>query len=303
MKECSKCKEVKELSDFGKAKANKDGLTGQCKVCVAAQKKIYQQEHKEVLAAYNKIHYQKHKEEISAYKKIYQQKHKEEIAAYQKEYREERKEEISAYNKIHYQKHKEERDAQMKIYQQEHKEEIAAQKKIYYEENKEELVAKAKEYREEHKEKIADYQKEWYKDNKQEISAQMKIYQPTANKRRVERQKTDPLFALSSRLRSRTYHAFKAKGYRKTTKTQETLGAEWEIVKKHIERQFTKGMNWSNNNMKGWHIDHKIPLDSATTEEELIKLCHYTNLKPEWAEYNQSKSNKIIDGTQTNLGL
>jgi hypothetical protein len=51
-------------------------------------------------------------------------------------------------------------------------------------------------------------------------------------------------------------------------------------------------MNWSNRNL--WHIDHIIPLASAKTEEEMIKLCHYTNLQPLWAIENMSKGSKII---------
>jgi hypothetical protein len=51
-------------------------------------------------------------------------------------------------------------------------------------------------------------------------------------------------------------------------------------------------MNWSNR--KEWHIDHIIPLSSAKTEEELLKLFHYTNLQPLWANDNIKKSNKIL---------
>ena len=29
-------------------------------------------------------------------------------------------------------------------------------------------------------------------------------------------------------------------------------------------------------------------------EEELIKLCHYSNLQPLWAKDNLSKGNKIL---------
>ena len=101
-------------------------------------------------------------------------------------------------------------------------------------------------------------------------------------------------------LRNRTYIAFKNKGYRKTSKTQEMLGVDWEVAKQHIERQFTKGMNW--NNQGEWHIDHIIPLASASTLERLKELCHYTNLQPMWAEDNLIKSDKII-GQQTILRI
>lgn len=36
------------------------------------------------------------------------------------------------------------------------------------------------------------------------------------------------------------------------------------------------------------------PKDRTKTEEDLYKLCHYTNLQPLWAEENLKKSNKIL---------
>jgi len=50
-------------------------------------------------------------------------------------------------------------------------------------------------------------------------------------------------------------------------------------------------MSWDN--YGEWHIDHIIPLCSATTVEELEKLCHYTNLQPLWAEENLFKGGKM----------
>ena len=51
-------------------------------------------------------------------------------------------------------------------------------------------------------------------------------------------------------------------------------------------------MSWDNRNK--WHIDHVIPLSSANTEEEVLNLCHYTNLQPLWVKENLEKSNKLI---------
>ena len=45
----------------------------------------------------------------------------------------------------------------------------------------------------------------------------------------------------------------------------------------------------------GWDIDHIVPLSSAKTEEDLIKLNHYTNLQPLCSQTNRYiKRDKII---------
>lgn len=48
-------------------------------------------------------------------------------------------------------------------------------------------------------------------------------------------------------------------------------------------------MSWDNYGKKdGWSIDHIIPLISANLEDrqDLIKVCHYTNLRPLWTKDN-----------------
>ena len=42
------------------------------------------------------------------------------------------------------------------------------------------------------------------------------------------------------------------------------------------------------------HIDHIIPLSSAETEEDVHKLCHYTNLQYLKPEDNFAKSDSIL---------
>ena len=141
--------------------------------------------------------------------------------------------------------------------------------KKYRDSNKDYFIKKSKKYRDSNKDYFSKYKKKWEK----------------------EKRHTNPLFKLKCKLRGRTCSAFKAKGYKKDSMTSEMLGVDWEVCKAHIERQFTKGMSWDNS--AEWHIDHIIPLASANTEEELKKLCHYSNLQPLWAFDNLIKSAKI----------
>ena len=99
------------------------------------------------------------------------------------------------------------------------------------------------------------------------------------------------MFKLKCSIRNLVRLSFKNLGYNKKSKTFQILGCTSMEFYKHIESQFVDGMNW--NNRKLWHIDHIIPVSLAKTEEELIKLNHYTNLRPFWAIDNIRKSNKL----------
>jgi hypothetical protein len=99
------------------------------------------------------------------------------------------------------------------------------------------------------------------------------------------------MFNLSVRLRNRLNSALKAKSWKKTNKLSEYLGCTLSELVVYIESKFTEGMSWDNRNE--WHIEHIVCLSSASTPEELHKLCHYTNLQPLWAEDNIRKADSI----------
>jgi hypothetical protein len=54
----------------------------------------------------------------------------------------------------------------------------------------------------------------------------------------------------------------------------------------YIESKFEDWMNWDNRGKfngelnYGWDLDHIVPISSAVTEEDIIKLNHYTNFQP-----------------------
>lgn len=109
-------------------------------------------------------------------------------------------------------------------------------------------------------------------------------------KRKKERECS--LTCFKQLMRQSVRKSFKRKGYGKKTKTYAILGEEWEFVKLYFESLFCDGMSWDNYGL--WEIDHIIPLSTANTEDEVIRLCHYKNLQPLWKEDNLKKGDSLI---------
>jgi hypothetical protein len=103
MKECSKCKEKKELEEFYKKENSKDGVDYVCKKCKNEASHRYHRENKDLIRE-NKIKYrkEKHQEILDKDKKRYQLK-KHRI----KDYYHENREEILTKRKKLYQEKKE----------------------------------------------------------------------------------------------------------------------------------------------------------------------------------------------------
>ena len=222
----------------------------------------------------------KNKEKQKAYQKAHYQANKEKIAEYQKAYAKANKEKIAEQKKAHYQANKEK---------------ILEKNKARYQANKEKILEKKKAYDKANKEKVAEYQKAHYQANKEKIRNQHKGYER-------QRYKSNPLYKLKRIYRNSCARAFNSIGNKKNNKSLKLLGLkDWEEFAEHLSKQFYdhpetgEEMTFDNHGLYGWHIDHIIPISSVKTEKDIIKLCHYTNLQPLWAEENLSKSNKILD--------
>lgn len=141
----------------------------------------------------------------------------------------------------------------------------------------------------------------YYQDNRRLlIDKNLKYYhsldkntiRPRLRSRQKIRLNKDPRFKLVRRLRAALYNALRVNYWKKNTHFSDYIGCSREELLLHIEKQFKSGMSWENS--PEWHIDHIKPLSSAKTYEELISLCHYTNLQPLWAKDNISKGAKIL---------
>lgn len=142
---------------------------------------------------------------------------------------------------------------------------------------------RGKKHYENNKEKILKKQSERWKNDPD--------FRKGRSNRAINRRRTDPNYKLIETLRDRTRKSI-IKEY-KNTKTIDLLGASIDDVRKHIESLWQPNMSWQNHGIKGWHIDHIIPLSSCKNEQDMIELCHYTNLQPLWAIDNLKKSDKF----------
>jgi hypothetical protein len=143
--------------------------------------------------------------------------------------------------------------------------------------------------------------KEWYNSNIEHNLIKIKNWKkenPDKHKEYKKRNKKkrlliDSKYRLKNNIASLIRDTFKKKGYKKNTQTFNILGIDYDGFMKHIEAQFTNGMNWEN--IREWEIDHIIPISIARNEEDIIKLNHHSNLRPLWVKENREKSDKILE--------
>jgi hypothetical protein len=98
--------------------------------------------------------------------------------------------------------------------------------------------------------------------------------------------KYNELSRLKNSIRSLISSSFRKKGFTKNSKSEKILGCSFIEFKLHLESKFDSWMTWDNYSLYnkdfnfGWEIDHIIPISSAKTIEDIIKLNHFSNLQP-----------------------
>lgn len=129
-----------------------------------------------------------------------------------------------------------------------------------------------------------EYSKKWINKNKKRVRLSQREY----NKRRLN---VDPIYRWRRSVRRRLTEFTTKRRWEKVGSYSASVGCSGPELRAHLEAKFVDGMSWDNRNE--WHIDHIIPLSSANTLEDMLKLNHYSNLQPLWAKDNLAKSNKI----------
>lgn len=176
-------------------------------------------------------------------------------------------------------------------YRKKNAEKLKLQSNLYCMLNKDEINKRNAKYRASHKEEIREY----HKKNRSKYSAVARY-----------RYSNDSVFALNRIVRSFVLRSFKDRKIKKSNKTEIILGCSFDEFKKYIESKFEPWMNWENRGLYngefnyGWDLDHIIPISSAKTEEDIIKLNHYTNFQPLCSNLNRNiKKNKLDFDNET----
>jgi hypothetical protein len=158
-------------------------------------------------------------------------------------------------------------------------------RKARYPETKEGISIAQKKYRDSHKEQEADRVKRHREENKDSYRKRMREYVK-------DRRQNDPIFNLVSRLRCRIREVLIRGKYTKTSKTQTIIGCSWEDLRTYLIATWNAGYPGKELVWTEVHVDHIVPLCTANTEEELLKLNHYSNLQLLLAKDNLSKGGR-----------
>lgn len=157
----------------------------------------------------------------------------------------------------------------------------------YQKENADKLNAQKLIYRSNNREKTRAWNKKYRDANKDKIMSKLR-----------ERRRNDPFLRLRDAIRG-SIRAYLGSKKTRRGSTFEIVGCTPDFLRGHLEKQFKPGMTWENYGSH-WHVDHRIPLASGNSPEEIKGLSHWTNLQPLEAIENIIKSDKIpVDAAQS----
>lgn len=135
--------------------------------------------------------------------------------------------------------------------------------------------------------KIRDLKKSLYnKKYREENRERLRVKRNIDKQNRINK---NPLIKLRFRISNNITVSLKRNGGKKLSKTTDILGCSFNDFRNHIESLWETWMSWENYGNpkdgvyepnKTWDLDHIIPSSKATTEEEILKLNHYSNFQP-----------------------
>ena len=149
--------------------------------------------------------------------------------------------------------------------------------RIQYLKNKERFNIKSKKWYNDNTEYAREMARKKYRDNREyEINRSSEYH-----KKRMD---NDPVFRLKKIIRGSILQSMRNLNFTKKSRSFEILGCSFEEF-----------IIYLNDNLYGftyeegiYDLDHIIPISTATTEEEVLRLNHYMNFQLLPSEYNRN---------------
>lgn len=145
--------------------------------------------------------------------------------------------------------------------------------------------------------KKINYQKLYYQNHKLQKQEYDKIYrQINKEKRNLNENKlyaTNNLYKQKKLIRGFITKCFLRRNVSKNIRTEKILGCSYNDFIKHLMVSFKNNYGYEWDGIEKVHVDHIIPLATAKNTNDVVKLCHYTNLQLLKAKDNLQKSCKL----------
>lgn len=269
-------------------------------------------EGREAMLARNRKYYLNHREEMLAKQKAWRIANPQLVAERRRACYLRRREKAVAERKARYERKRDTERQQQAEYRKANLAAIREQQRQYRQANREELSRRAKERRAKNQEQTRAKERARIKTPEQRAAAVVRAREWVKNNKqrhlkwtRQHRQKrlaADPAFKAQIAIRRRFYMALRNQVYDgwniRSGEAVRLLGCTMQQFVQHVESLWSDGMSWGNWTRDGWHIDHIVPLSAfdLSDPEQAQAACHFTNLRPLWAQENLSKGAKIVSG-------
>lgn len=239
--------------------------------------KLYRQRNKEKLRLRARNHYLKNS--ISYKKRAFLQRLKDPKKRKETDrlYYQRKKEKIKERMRQNYWKNRDKVLLRVKSYRSQNKEVIKRRNRTYYIKNKARVNERNRAYHIKNRHKMIVYKTEYRLKNKAKLNEGQRQYykkNPEAHLARLARQRLIKILGGQ-----------KPKGI----SVVRLFGCTLPSLRRHIERQFKRGMNWGNRG-KVWHLDHIVPIAHF---QDKLEANHFSNLRPMFAEKNIQKGAKV----------
>ena len=156
-----------------------------------------------------------------------------------------------------------------------------------------------------HTDLIREYQAKWYQRHKPELTEKQRkrrhdkawkaAHKEQINQHIRERKQADPIYKLKCQARTTIYKSFARTGNVKLERCEKLVGLSMDEFVTYLKETYEKTYGHPWDGIEPVHIDHIVPLATAQSEEDVMRLCHYTNLQLLTAQDNLAKGSKYAE--------